>query len=76
MRAQETLARDKNRPSVVIWSCGNESGYGPNAQAVFDYMKANDPTRLAFISQQGLGPNPKTDFDDYHYSPHPGNEAP
>lgn len=35
-------------------------------------MKANDPTRLAFISQQGLGPHPKTDFDDYHpYYPPP-----
>lgn len=35
-------------------------------------MKANDPTRLAFISQQGLGPNSKTDFDDYHpYYPPP-----
>ncbi|MGA3096229.1 MAG: glycoside hydrolase family 2 TIM barrel-domain containing protein [Bryobacteraceae bacterium] len=70
LRAKETLARDKNRPSVVVWSCGNESGYGPNGQAVFDYMKGNDPTRLALISQQGLDRNPKTDFDDYHiYSP-------
>jgi beta-galactosidase len=70
LRAKETLARDKNRPSVVIWSCGNESGYGPNAQAVFDFFKGNDPTRLALISQQGLDKNPKTDFDDYHlYSP-------
>jgi beta-galactosidase len=51
----------------VVWSCGNESGYGPNGQAVFDYMKANDPTRLALISQQGLNVNPKSDFDDYHY---------
>jgi beta-galactosidase/beta-glucuronidase len=72
LRAKETLARDKNRPSVVIWSCGNESGYGPNAQAVFDYMKGNDPTRLALISQQGLSVNPKTDFEDYHpYNPPP-----
>jgi beta-galactosidase len=70
-RARETLARDKNRASVIVWSCGNESGYGPNAQAVFDYMKGNDPTRLALISQQGLGPNPKSDFDDYHYPPVP-----
>jgi beta-galactosidase/beta-glucuronidase len=68
-RAKETLARDKNRPSVVVWSCGNESGYGPNAQAVFDYMKSNDPTRLALISQQGLDKNAATDFDDYHYPP-------
>jgi len=74
-RARETLARDKNRPSVIVWSCGNESGYGPNAQAVFDYMKANDSTRLALISQQGLGPNPKSDFDDYHYPPVPQIKA-
>ena len=67
-RSQETLARDKNRPCVVAWSCGNESGYGINNQAEFDYMKAHDTTRLAFISQQGLGKNPKSDFDDYHYS--------
>jgi beta-galactosidase len=66
-RAGETLARDKNRPCVMAWSCGNESGYGPNAQSVFDYMKAKDPTRLAFISQQNLGQNPRTDFEDFHY---------
>jgi len=74
-RARETLARDKNRPSVIVWSCGNENGYGSNAQAVFDFMKGNDSTRLALISQQGLGPNPKTDFDDYHYPPVPQIKA-
>ena len=51
----------------MAWSIGNESGYGPNAQSAFDYMKANDPTRPAFISQQNLGKNPRTDFEDYHY---------
>jgi len=66
-RAMETLARDKNRACVVAWSCGNESGYGINNQAEFDYMKAHDPTRLAFISQQNLDRNPKTDFEDFHY---------
>ena len=30
-------------------------------------MKAHDPTRMAFISQQNLGQNPRTDFEDYHY---------
>src|SRR5208283_1740918 len=67
LRSRETLARDKNRPCVLAWSMGNESGYGPNAQTAFDYMKANDPTRLAYISQQNLGQNPRTDFEDYHY---------
>ncbi len=67
LRSKETLARDKNRPCVMAWSIGNESGYGPNAQSAFDYMKANDPARPAFISQQNLGKNPRTDFEDFHY---------
>ncbi len=66
LHSQETLARDKNRACVVAWSCGNESGYGVNNQAEFDYAKAHDPTRLAFISQQNLNKNPRTDFEDYH----------
>ena len=66
-RSKETLDRDKNRACVVAWGCGNESGYGVNNQAEFDYVKAHDPTRLALISQQNLGQNPKTDFEDYHY---------
>jgi len=69
LRARETLARDKDRPCVLAWSIGNESGYGPNAQSAFDYMKDHDPTRMAFISQQNLGKNPRTDFEDYHYPP-------
>jgi beta-galactosidase/beta-glucuronidase len=68
-RAQETLARDKNRACVVAWSCGNESSYGINNQAELDYAKANDPTRLVFISQMNLRQAPKTDFEDYHSPP-------
>jgi len=68
-RAKETLARDKNRACVVAWSCGNESSYGINNQAELDYAKANDPTRLAFISQMNLRQAPKTDFEDYHSPP-------
>ncbi len=67
LRSMETVARDKNRACVVAWSCGNESGYGINDQAEFDYVKAHDPTRLAFISQQNLEKNRRTDFEDYHY---------
>ena len=70
-RSKETLDRDKNRACVVVWSCGNESSYGVNNQAEFDYMKANDPTRPALISQVNMDQSPKTDFDDYHYPPVP-----
>jgi beta-galactosidase len=51
-RAQETLARDKNKPCVLAWSIGNENGYGQNEQPIFDLVKSIDPTRPAFVSQQ------------------------
>ncbi|MEH7179343.1 beta-galactosidase subunit alpha [Neobacillus vireti] len=45
-RAKRMVARDKNHPSIVMWSLGNESGYGCNHDAMAKWMKENDPTRL------------------------------
>ena len=39
------VERDKNHPSVVIWSMGNESGHGPNHAALADWMHEFDKTR-------------------------------
>jgi hypothetical protein len=39
------VERDKNHPSVVIWSLGNESGHGPNHEALADWIHAYDPSR-------------------------------
>ena len=44
-RAIRLVERDKNHPSVICWSMGNESGFGPNFAAVSAWMKAADPTR-------------------------------
>jgi len=44
-RAQRMAERDKNHPSVIIWSMGNESGYGPNFAAISGWLHAFDPTR-------------------------------
>lgn len=66
-RTRETLARDQNKPCVLAWSLGNESGYGPNNQAMFDYARAHDPTHPAFISQCGPWNSPQLSFADYHY---------
>ena len=38
--------RDKNHTCVIMWSIGNESGYGPNAQACIDYLNEMDLHRL------------------------------
>ncbi|MGG1553412.1 glycoside hydrolase family 2 TIM barrel-domain containing protein [Paenibacillus ferrarius] len=40
------VERDKNHPSVIVWSLGNESGYGPNHDAMAAWVREADPTRL------------------------------
>ncbi|MFH1006033.1 MAG: glycoside hydrolase family 2 TIM barrel-domain containing protein [Candidatus Latescibacterota bacterium] len=44
-RAVRMVERDKNHPCVIGWSMGNESGYGPNHEAIADWVHAHDPTR-------------------------------
>ncbi len=41
-RAANVLERDKNHPSIVMWSCGNESFGGSNILAVADWFRAHD----------------------------------
>ena len=38
--------RDKNHPSILFWSLGNESGWGPNFAATAAWLKEFDATRL------------------------------
>ena len=45
-RAKSMLERDKNHPSVIIWSCGNESFGGRDIYNMSEYFRAADPTRL------------------------------
>jgi beta-galactosidase len=55
--------RDKNHPSVVMWSLGNEAGYGPNFAANSAWLKDFDPTRpIHYEGAQGLNgaPDPST----------------
>lgn len=48
--------RDKNHPSVVLWSLGNESGYGPNFAAMSAWLHEFDPTRpVHYEGAQGEG---------------------
>lgn len=44
-RMERTVERDKNHPSVIIWSTGNESGYGINHKAMIDWVHQRDDTR-------------------------------
>jgi beta-galactosidase len=45
-RGIRMVERDKNHPSVIIWSLGNESGRGPNHAAMAGWIKDYDITRL------------------------------
>ena len=45
-RARSMLERDKNHPSVVIWSCGNESYAGEDILAMAEFFRQRDPSRL------------------------------
>ena len=44
-RVRNAIQRDKNHPSVIVWSLGNESGHGANHEAVAAWIRHVDPTR-------------------------------
>ena len=44
-RMQRTVERDKNHPSVIIWSLGNEAGTGQNLKQMADWVRGRDPSR-------------------------------
>ncbi|MBD0849352.1 glycoside hydrolase family 2 TIM barrel-domain containing protein [Maribacter arenosus] len=44
-RTIRMFERDKNYPSIITWSLGNEAGNGANFQATYDWLKAHDETR-------------------------------
>ncbi|MEP8854697.1 beta-galactosidase [Enterobacter hormaechei] len=44
-RVTRMVQRDRNHPSIIIWSLGNESGHGANHDALYRWLKTTDPTR-------------------------------
>ncbi|WP_274361659.1 glycoside hydrolase family 2 TIM barrel-domain containing protein [Paenibacillus thermotolerans] len=58
-RCNSMFQRDKNHPSIVIWSLGNESYGGENFVAMYDFLKKADPTRL--VHYEGIFHHRKTD---------------
>lgn len=45
-RAKRLVLRDRNHPSVIMWSVGNESGYGRNHRVMADYIHKEAPMTL------------------------------
>ncbi len=44
-RVSRMVLRDRNHPSVIAWSLGNESGYGANHEAAAAWVRRHEPTR-------------------------------
>ena len=55
-RGVRMVERDKNHPSVIIWSLGNESGSGPNHAALAGWIHEYDPTRPIHYESAGSAP--------------------
>ncbi len=66
---REMVGRDRNHPSVIIWSVGNENLFGSNFQKEYDWVKAADPTRPVMFSYPGKVPPGvrATDILSLHY---------
>ena len=44
-RQEGNVMSHKNHPSIIVWSLGNEAGYGPNFEKAYDWIKAYDKSR-------------------------------
>lgn len=53
-RTRRMVERDKNHPSIIIWSLGNEAGEGKIFEATYDWIKQRDPTRPVQYEPAGL----------------------
>jgi beta-galactosidase len=56
-RTVRMVERDKNHPSVIIWSLGNEAGNGPNFMATYDWIKQRDASRPVHYERAGFDRN-------------------
>jgi len=67
-RFTRMVERDKNHPSVIIWSTGNECGLGRSHFAMADYARKRDPSRLLYHqSNRPDGTAPFVDVDGPRY---------
>ena len=59
-RNQANVKSFINHPSIIVWSLGNEAGYGINFEKAYDWVKAYDTTRP--VQYEQAGQNGKTDI--------------
>ena len=59
-RNQHNVLVLKNHPAIIVWSLGNEAGYGKNFEDAYDWVKAYDKSRP--VQYEQAGQNGKTDI--------------
>ncbi|WP_159518005.1 glycoside hydrolase family 2 TIM barrel-domain containing protein [Sunxiuqinia indica] len=59
-RNERNVLRNYNHPSVIIWSMGNEAGFGSNFEATYKWIKGYDQSRP--VQYEGAGQNDYTDI--------------
>ena len=74
-QCREMVKTFRSHPSILFWSIGNESVYGTNFQACWDWVKATDTTRPVIFSYPGSVGEKKPVYDilSMHYQDVNGN---
>ncbi len=67
-RIERMVERDKNHPSVVIWSMGNEAGDGPNFAAGYQWLKARDAGRPVHYCGSTARGGSNSDINSFMYA--------
>ena len=67
-RIRRMVERDKNHPCVIMWSLGNESGYGSHYDKMCEWIKSRDSVRLIHNERANMVDNPScVDVVSYMY---------
>ena len=66
-RVERMVAQNKNHPSIIIWSAGNECGFGDNIKEACHWIKGRDPTRPVHYPQSSQKAPTSTDFRQFGY---------
>lgn len=69
-RISRMVERDKNHPAVIIWSLGNESGFGQNHLAMAEWARSRDETRLLHYEGETI-----RILDESNYEPKKLNQS-
>ncbi|MFB3855415.1 MAG: glycoside hydrolase family 2 TIM barrel-domain containing protein [Vicinamibacterales bacterium] len=67
-RIERMVERDKNHPSIVMWSMGNEAGDGPNFAAAYRWLRERDPSRPVHYEGSTARGGSNADVNSFMYA--------